>query len=60
MKKFLLVWVIFAVIAIVGEVKCIKKAINANWEPAGKSAIVYTVAACTGLGSIVGYFDIKD
>jgi len=53
---------IFAIPAmmLIGEIKCIYKAVNCNWEPLGKAEVIYTVAACTGLGSIVGWFDIKD
>lgn len=45
---------------LVGEILCIYKAINCNWEPVGKAEIVYTGASITGLGAIVGYFDIED
>jgi hypothetical protein len=45
---------------LVGEVKCIIKAIDCNWEPVGKAEIVYTGASLTGLGCIVGYLDIQD
>ncbi len=48
------------VVIIVGEVKCIIKAINCNWEPIGKAEIIYTGAAFTGLGGIIGYLDIED
>ena len=48
------------VLSIVGEVKCIVKAINCNWEPIGKAEIVYTGSAVIGLGAIVGYMDFKD
>jgi Flp pilus assembly pilin Flp len=45
---------------LIGEVKCIVKAIKCNWEPIGKAEVIYTAAACTGLGSIVGWIDIED
>jgi hypothetical protein len=45
---------------IIGEVKCIIKAIDCNWEPVGKAEIVYTGASLTGLGCIVGYINIED
>lgn len=45
---------------IIGEIKCIIKAVNCNWEPIGKAEIIYTGAACIGLGSIVGWMDIQD
>ncbi len=46
--------------ALVGEIKCIVKAYNCNWEPVGKAEICYTVSVVTGLGCIVGYIDIQD
>ena len=48
------------IILLVGEVKCIIKAINCNWEPIGKAEVIYTAAVFTGFGSIVGYFNIED
>jgi len=52
----------FAVVLffLIGEVMCIVKAIKCNWEPVGKAEIIYTGAALTGLGSIVGWFNIED
>lgn len=55
-----LVFVILFVLALVGEVKCIVKAVKCNWEPIGKAEIFYTVGAATGLGAVIGYFDIED
>lgn len=46
--------------ALVGEIKCIVKAVNCNWEPVGKAEICYTASVVTGLGCIVGYIDIQD
>jgi hypothetical protein len=45
---------------LVGEIKCIIKMIDCNWEPIGKAEIIYTGATFTGLGCIVGYIDIQD
>jgi len=59
MKKGIVIGALFAA-AIIGEVKCIIKAIDCNWEPVGKAEIVYTVASLTGLGCIVGYINIED
>ena len=60
--NYLLIIIYLGIIvaSIVGEVKCIVKAVNCNWEPIGKAEIVYTVAAFTGAGFIVGYIDIED
>jgi hypothetical protein len=60
MKKGIIIGLVIALLAIVGEVKCIIKAINCNWEPVGKAEIVYTGSAVLGLGCIVGYIDIQD
>lgn len=51
---------IVLVLFLIGEVKCVIKMINCNWEPIGKAEIIYTVATFTGAGSIVGWIDIKD
>jgi hypothetical protein len=60
MKKLGLIWVGVVILLLVGEVKCIFKAVDCNWEPIGKAEIIYTGAALTGLGSIVGWMDIED
>lgn len=46
--------------ALIGEIKCIVKAYECNWEPVGKAEIIYTASVVTGLGCIVGYIDIQD
>jgi hypothetical protein len=55
-----LIGVVMVVFSLVGEIKCIIKAVKCNWEPIGKAEIIYTGASVTGLGCIVGYIDIKD
>lgn len=50
----------FLIAALFGEVRCIVKAVNCNWEPVGKAEIVYTASALTGVGVVVGYFNIED
>ena len=47
-------------VAIIGEIKCIYKAVTCNWDPIGKAEAVYTIGSLTGLGAIVGYIDVKD
>ena len=59
MKKALIVLVI-GIAMFVGEVKCIIKMINCNFEPVGKAEIFYTIGTFTGAGCIIGYIDIKD
>lgn len=60
MKKIGLFFVIFWALAIIGEVRCIYKAITCNWEPIGKAEVMYTAAACTGVGAIVGWINIEE
>jgi hypothetical protein len=48
------------VLLLIGEVKCIIKAVNCNWNPVGKAEIIYTGGALTGLGSIIGWMEIED
>jgi hypothetical protein len=56
----IVIWVAFFIAVIVGEVKCIIKMINCNWEPIGKAEILYTVGTFTGAGAVIGYLDIED
>jgi hypothetical protein len=56
----LLVYAVLVIVLLTGEVKCIIKVINCNWEPIGKAEAVYTIGAVTGFGCIIGYLDIED
>ena len=60
MKTRIIIGSLIVSVMIIGEVKCIVKAILCNWEPIGKAEIIYTVGAFTGLGSVVGYINIED
>ena len=55
-----LIYLAISLFLFIGEVKCIIKMINCNWDPIGKSEILYTVGTFTGLGSIIGWIDIED
>jgi len=59
MKRSIISVVVWLIL-IIGEIKCIVKIFQCNWEPVGKAEILYTGAALTGLGSIVGWFNIED
>jgi len=52
--------VLFIILFAVGEIKCIVKAFQCNWEPIGKAEVLYSGASVTGLGCIVGWIDIED
>lgn len=61
MKNIIIgIYALIIIGALVGEVKCIIKVINCDWNPIGKAEILYTGAALTGMGCVVGYLDIKD
>lgn len=60
MKKILIFYILITILGIIGEIQCIYKAYNCNWDPIGKSEVIYTGAALTGFGSIIGWFNIKD
>jgi hypothetical protein len=51
---------LIVVAGFIGEIRCFVKAYKCNWEPIGKAEIIYTAAAFTGLGAIVGYLEIED
>lgn len=56
----IILWFTIISLIVIGEIKCIVKAVNCNWEPIGKAEIIYTGAACIGIGCIVGWIDIED
>lgn len=61
MKKIVPILVVALwIFLIIGEIKCIYKAVTCNWNPIGKSEVIYTAASLTGLGAIVGWINIKD
>ena len=60
MKKHFVIFISIVALMLIGEIKCIIKAINCNWEPVGKAEVIYTGAALTGLGFVVGWIDIED
>lgn len=60
MKAFTGIIILIYVLGIIGEIKCVVKAIQCNWEPVGKAEIMYTAGALTGFGAIIGWFNIED
>lgn len=46
--------------AFFGEIRCVYKAVTCNWEPIGKAEVIYTAGAFTGLGTVIGYFNVED
>ena len=60
MKKLFTIYGIIVAFFIIGEIRCIYKALTCNWEPIGKAEVIYTVGSFTGLGSVIGWFNIED
>ena len=58
--KGIIIWIAIVALLVIGEVRCIYKAVTCNWEPIGKAEIIYSGAAVCGLGSIIGWIDIED
>lgn len=58
--KRLLFGIALVIFLLIGEIKCIVKMINCNWEPIGKAEIIYTVGTFTTLGCVIGWIDIED
>lgn len=52
----ILLWIL----GIIGEIMCIVKMVRCNWEPIGKSEIIYTIGTFTATGAIIGYLNIED
>lgn len=51
---------LLAMFLIVGEVRCVVRAVRCDWAPIGKSEVIYTASALTGLGGVVGWINIED
>lgn len=55
-----IIYIFFIIIGLIGEVKCIIKMVQCNWEPIGKAEIIYTVGTFTGFGAVIGWINIED
>jgi len=51
---------IISILLFVGWCRCAYKMFTCNWEPIGKAEIMYTAGTFTGLGCVIGWFDIND
>jgi len=52
--------VLMIILFFIGWCKCVYKMTQCDWEPIGKAEIIYTAGTFTGLGGIIGWFDIED
>ena len=51
-----LFWLFF----IIGEVRCIYQFFTSDFKPSYKREMIYGFSAITGIGSVVGWFNIPD
>jgi hypothetical protein len=49
--------IVIPVLLLIGEIKCIIHLFMCDFEPSYKAEWIYCIGACTGLGSIIGWFD---
>ena len=52
--------IVFLFAIIFGEIRCIYKMCKCNWDPIVKAEVIYTLGTFTGLGTVIGYFNIID
>ena len=52
--------ILFWVAVLFGEIKCIYKVFQCDFKAPYKAEIIYGASALTGIGAVVGYFNIED
>lgn len=52
--------IFFILAMLIGEIRCVYKALTCNWEPIGKAEVIYTASSLTGLGCFIGWLNIED
>lgn len=64
MKKtfgtFYKVWLVLWLFMVIGYVKCIVHLCHTDFKAPYKAEILYGVGVCSGLGGVIGWFDIAD
>lgn len=45
---------------LIGEVRCVYQFVDSDFKESYKRELIYGISAATGIGSIVGYFNIPD
>lgn len=56
---FILV-IILWILGIIGEIRCIVKMVQCDWNAPYKAEILYTAGTFTGAGAIIGWINIPD
>lgn len=54
------IYLIIIIVLVIGEVKCIIKFFQSDFEPSYKRECIYGFSALLGIGAVVGYMDIED
>jgi len=55
-----IIYIAIAIILIVGEVKCVIKFFESDFEPSYKRECIYGFSALFGIGAVIGYMDFED
>lgn len=58
MKRFFVIYVLFWAIMLAGYVQCVYKLCKCDFEPSYKAKVIYGIGTFSGLGCIIGWFDI--
>lgn len=58
--KTAIIMVLLFILGVIGEIRCIYKMVDCNWQSPYKAEVFYTVGTFTGFGCIIGWFNIKD
>jgi len=52
--------VVFCLFLIIGQILCVVKFINSDFKPSYKRELIYGLTFVTGIGGVVGWFNIPD
>jgi hypothetical protein len=55
-----LFWLLLVIFLVVGEIKCIVKFFDSDFEPSYKREAIYGFSAIGGIGCVVGWMDFPD
>lgn len=60
MKKLILIWLLVVVGLGAGYVRGVVKIVHCDFKAPYKAEVLYGVGICTGLGAVIGWFNIAD
>lgn len=60
MKMLKLIVIILFIMGLIGEIKCVVKFIDSDFEASYRREMIYGFASITGAGVVVGWLDYPD